>query len=180
MEIRRVATGHDAQGRAVFVSDEAVAPVTLALVPGWEFHRLWGADARPRFPDDGHRPDAPLYFPPLEGFRFAVFTIPPDGGQGVPADLDLEGAIAEFQQKVPGMAEHLETEHPGMHTTATVDVGVVLAGEATLELDDGAKTTLGAGDTYVMNGTRHRWSNKGPVPAVIVVALVGAHHERVS
>src|ERR1700691_590393 len=58
MEIRRVATGHDKDGKAVFVSDEMVAPVTLALLPGSEFHRLWGADATVTFPDDGARPEA--------------------------------------------------------------------------------------------------------------------------
>jgi mannose-6-phosphate isomerase-like protein (cupin superfamily) len=179
MQVRRVATGHDERGRAVFVSDETVDPVTLALLPGWEFHRLWGADVRPTFPDAGHQPDAPLYFPPLEGYRFAFFTVPPDAGSGVPEGLDLDVALAEFQQRLPGMAEHLEVEHPGMHTTATVDAGIVLAGEATLELDDGARVTLRAGDTYVQNGTRHRWSNKGAVPAVVAVTLIGARHGQV-
>jgi mannose-6-phosphate isomerase-like protein (cupin superfamily) len=179
MQVRRVATGHDELGRAVVVSDEAVDPVTLALVPGWEYHGLWGSDVRSSFPDDGRRPDAPLYFPPPDGFRFYFFTVPPDGGAGVPEDLDLESALAEFQERLPGLAEHLEVEHPGMHTTATVDVGVVISGEATLELDDGAKVTLRAGDTYVQNGTRHRWSNRGSVPAVVAVTLIGAHHDRV-
>jgi mannose-6-phosphate isomerase-like protein (cupin superfamily) len=55
---------------------------------------------------------------------------------------------------------------------------VVLSGEATLEFDDGAKATLGAGDTYVQNGTRHRWSNTGDVPAVLAVVLVGANHTK--
>jgi mannose-6-phosphate isomerase-like protein (cupin superfamily) len=179
MDVRRVATGHDDQGRAVFVSDETVSGVTLGLLPGWEFHRLWGSDVRPAFPDAGNRPDSQLYFPPPEGFRFAIFTIPPGDASGVPEDLDLEAAIAEFQERLPGMAEHLEVEHPGMHTTASVDVGVVLSGEATLELDDGARVVLRAGDTYVQNGTRHRWSNKGSVPAIIALALIGAHHDNV-
>jgi hypothetical protein len=33
MDARGVVTGHDAAGKAVFVSDESVAPVTLALLP---------------------------------------------------------------------------------------------------------------------------------------------------
>ena len=77
------------------------------------------------------------------------------------------------------MAEHLERDDPGMHTTASVDTGVVISGSVTLELDDGATVVLHPGDTYVQNGTRHRWSNPGDEPAVIAVALVGAHHERV-
>ena len=35
----------------------------------------------------------------------------------------------------------------------------------------GAKT---ASDTFVQNGTRHRWSNPGTEPAVLFVALIGA------
>jgi mannose-6-phosphate isomerase-like protein (cupin superfamily) len=119
------------------------------------------------------------YFPPVGGFRVGFFTIPPDGGAWAPADLDFGAAIAEFEEKLPGLAEYLEPDHPGMHTTATVDYGVVLSGQAILELDDGAKVTLRPGDSYIQNGTRHRWSNTGDVPAVIAVTLIGAHHTEV-
>ncbi|HEX3981061.1 MAG TPA: hypothetical protein VHW93_07550, partial [Acidimicrobiales bacterium] len=114
MDIRRVATGHDADGKAVFVSDEAVAPVELALVPGMEFHRLWGSDSTVTFPDDGSKPAFRTYFPPTEGFRFGFFTIPPDGGTGAPADLDVAAALVEFEEKLPGMGEFLELDNPGM------------------------------------------------------------------
>jgi mannose-6-phosphate isomerase-like protein (cupin superfamily) len=180
MDARRVVTGHDDAGKAVFVSDETVAPVTLALLPGSEFHQLWGYDSVPTFPDDGSRPAGERYFPPLGGSRFAFFTVPPDGGAGAPADLDVAAAFEEFAQKLPGMTEYLEADEPGMHTTATIDYGVVLSGEVTLELDDGAKVVLRTGDTYVQNGTRHRWSNSGKVPAVLAVVLLGAHHKHVS
>jgi mannose-6-phosphate isomerase-like protein (cupin superfamily) len=179
MDARRVVTGHDTAGKAVFVSDEMVEPVTLALLPGSEFHQLWGSDETAKFPDDGSRPAAPRYFPAVGGFRFGFFTVAPDGGAGAPADLDLPAALAEFESKLPGMAEHLEIDDPGMHTTATIDFGVVLSGAAVLELDNGAKVTLGVGDTYVQNGTRHRWSNPGTEPAVLAVALIGAHHDKV-
>jgi mannose-6-phosphate isomerase-like protein (cupin superfamily) len=180
MEARRVVTGHDTAGKAVFVSDETVAPVTLALMPGSEFHQLWGSDSAPTFPDDGSRPEATRYFPPLGGSRFNFFTIPPDSGAGVPPDLDIGAALEEFAQKLPGLGDYVEVDEPGMHTTATIDYGVVLSGEATLELDDGAKVVLHPGDTYVQNGTRHRWSNTGGVPAVLAVVLIGAHHKHVS
>ena len=180
MDARRVVTGHDAGGKAVFVSDERVAPVTLALMPGSEFHLLWGADTAPTFPDDGSRPIAPRYFPPLDGYRFGFFTIPPNDRAEVPGDLDIAAAFGELQAKLPGMTDYVEVDEPGMHTTATIDFGVVLAGEATLELDDGATVVLGVGDTYVQNGTRHRWSNTGAGPAVLAVALIGAHHGNVT
>lgn len=179
MDVRRVVTGHDADGKAVFVSDEAVAPVVPELLPGNEFHRLWGGDATPHFPDDGSRSDDRAYFPPVGGFRFGFFSIPPDGGAGAPPDLDFAAAMAEFEAKLPGLAGHMEPEAPGMHTTATIDFEVVLSGRVDLELDDGARVTLGVGDTVVQNGTRHRWSNPGAEPAVLAVFICGAEHDRV-
>jgi mannose-6-phosphate isomerase-like protein (cupin superfamily) len=179
MDVRRVVTGHDAEGRAVFVADEQVSPVTLTLLPGTEFHQLWGSDTTCQFPDRGARPEARTYFPPVGGFRVGFFTIPPDGGAGAPADIDIDAALAELEQKLPGMAQHLEPAEPGMHTTATIDFGVVVSGQATLELDDGATVVLKPGDAYVQNGTRHRWSNPGQVPAVLAVALIGAEHAKV-
>lgn len=180
MDVRRVVTGHDAGGKAVFVSDDAVVPATPQLLPGSEFHRLWGTDEAPSFPDDGSMPPHHGYFPPVGGVRFGFFTIPPDGGAGAPSDLDVAAALAELEEALPGMAGHMELDDPGMHTTATVDFEVVLEGEVTLELDDGATVTLRPGDTVVQNGTRHRWSNRGAVPARLAVFIAGAHHDRVT
>jgi quercetin dioxygenase-like cupin family protein len=75
---------------------------------------------------------------------------------------------------LPGMAEVLETDNPGMHTTDTVDFDVILSGEIYLELDDGAEVLLKAGDCVVQNGTRHAWRNRSSENCVIAVTLVGA------
>lgn len=179
MDVRRVVTGHDPDGKAVFVSDVAVAPVTTALAPDSGFHLLWGADAAPHFPDAGDLPAHHTYFPPVGGFRFGHFTLPPADGHGLPPGVDIAAALAEMDEKLPGMMAHLEPGAPGMHTTATVDFEVVLSGTVTLELDDGAMVTLNPGDTVVQNGTRHRWSNPGSEPAVVAVFLCGAHHDKV-
>jgi mannose-6-phosphate isomerase-like protein (cupin superfamily) len=179
MDVRRVVTGHDGSGKAVFVSDERVPPVAPALLPGSEFHGLWGADEAPRFPDDGAQPATTAYFPPVGGFRFGLFTIPPSGGAGIPDGLDVPAALAELEEALPGLMGHMEPGAPGMHTTATVDFEVVLSGTCSLELDDGATVDLGPGDTVVQNGTRHRWSNHGTEPCVLAVFLVGAHHDAV-
>jgi len=179
MDIRRVVTGHDKNGKAIVVDDQMVAPVVLSLVPGHEFHRLWGADSVRSFPDDGSAPASGDYFPPVGGFRFGFFTIPPEGGPGIPPDIDLEAALAEYEGLLPGMGKYVEPDDPGMHTTATVDYGIVISGQATLELDDGAKVILNPGDTYIQNGTRHRWSNTGDVPAVMAITLIGAQHQKV-
>ena len=175
MRIRRVVTGHSPDGRSVFASDEEVEPVTTALNPGVEFHRMWGGDRAPMYPGDGSPPDQPAYFPPVGGYRFGFFTLPPGEQARLPADLDLEAALRELDRKLPGMMSHLEPDNPGMHTTDTVDFEVVISGNVALELDDGAEKVMGPGDTVVQNGTRHRWRNPGPDPVVIAVFMVGAH-----
>jgi mannose-6-phosphate isomerase-like protein (cupin superfamily) len=174
MKVRRVVTGHDRNGKAMFASDQEVDPVTPALLPGTEFHRLWGADQAPAFPDDGGPTAQPSYFPPLGGYRFGLVTTPPALGSA-PADLDLQAALAEMEEKLPGVLAYLEPDNPGMHTTDTIDFEVVLSGELVLELDDGVEKVLRPGDTVVQNGTRHRWSNRGTEPAVMAVFMVGAH-----
>jgi len=174
MRVRRVVTGHDGNGKAVFASDQQLDPLTVALVPGAEFHRLWGADQAPAFPDDGDPTAQPSYFPPVGGYRFALFSVPP-GTVSVPVDLDLQAGLAEMEEKLPGLLAHVEPDNPGMHTSDTIDFEVVLAGEVILELDDGVETMLRPGDTVVKNGTRHRWGNRGTEPAVLAVFLIGAH-----
>jgi len=174
MNVRRVVTGQDASGKSVFVSDEEVEPITLALLPGTEFHRLWGADETPKLPTDGTPTSQHDYFPPGGGFRWGLFTLPPSS-VAAPENIDIAAALQELEEKLPGMAAHMEPDHPGMHTTHTVDFEVVLSGEITLELDDGAEVVLKPGDTVVQNGTRHAWHNRGDVPAVIVVGIIGAH-----
>jgi mannose-6-phosphate isomerase-like protein (cupin superfamily) len=174
VRVRRVVTGHDGNGKAVFAADEHVDPVMVALVPRAEFHLLWGADHPPTFPDDGGPTPQPSYFPPVGGYRFGLFTLPP-APASEPAELDLEAALAEIEEKLPGMLAHMEPDNPGMHTTDTIDFEVILSGEVVLELDDGAERVLRPGDTVVQNGTRHRWANRGTEPAVVAVILLGAH-----
>jgi mannose-6-phosphate isomerase-like protein (cupin superfamily) len=126
-----------------------------------------------KLPTDGAPPAQPHYFPGVGGFRFGFFTLGPHGAR-VAEGIDINAAIAELSEKLPGLAEHMEQDNPGMHTTDTIDYGVVVSGEVVLELDDGAETTLHAGDAYIQNGTRHRWHNRTDQPAVIAIAIVGA------
>ncbi len=172
MKVRRVTTGHDQLGKAIVSSDTTVDGTALTLLPGAEFHRLWGADVPPRFPDAGTEPAGPGYFPPLGGFRFMMFTVAPHS-TSKRAAVDRHALAAEMEAKLPGMATHMEPNHPGMHTTDTIDFEYIISGEVWLDLDDGATVQLRAGDTVVQNGTRHRWRNEGAEPCRIVVFMVG-------
>jgi mannose-6-phosphate isomerase-like protein (cupin superfamily) len=173
MNIRCIVTGRSKEGKSIVVRDSEVAPVTAALLPGYEFHRLWGAESAPELPGDGANPVPPAYFPPAGGFRFGFFTIPPHS-EKIAAQVDLFPALAELQQKLPGLVEVMEPDRPGMHTTDTVDYDVVVSGEVWMELDDGAEVHLKAGDCLVQNGTRHAWHNRSDQPCVIAVTLIGA------
>ncbi|UJL30442.1 cupin domain-containing protein [Mycolicibacterium sp. jd] len=177
MDVRRVVTGHDASGKSVFVSDEKVAPRVPVLLPGSEFTLLWGGDTTPQFPDDGSMPNWHTYFPPIGGFRFSMFTLPPGAAAASEAEeIDAEAALADAEEKLPGLLAYMDPSDPGMHTTDTIDFEVVLEGTVILELDDGAEVTLHPGDTVVQNGTRHRWRNPGDVPARLALFVAGAQH----
>jgi mannose-6-phosphate isomerase-like protein (cupin superfamily) len=177
MDVRRVVTGHDASGKSVFVSDETVAPVEPMMLPKAEFHLLWGGDEAPQFPDDGSMPQWHTYFPPVGGFRFGLFSVPPDTTAA--PDMDVEAALEDAEAKLPGLLRYLDRSDPGMHTTDTIDFEVVLEGTIVLELDDGAEVTLHPGDTVVQNGTRHRWRNPGDVTARVALFICGASHAKV-
>jgi quercetin dioxygenase-like cupin family protein len=81
-------------------------------------------------------------------------------------------AVAENLAISPGLAELFEPD--GMHTTPTIDYGIVLEGEIWLELDEGRSRLIRKHDVVVQNGTRHAWRNKSDQPATLAVVLIGA------
>ncbi|SPL97143.1 Bll6423 protein [[Actinomadura] parvosata subsp. kistnae] len=172
-------TGHDAQGKARVVDDRDVEPITSELMPGSAFFRLWGRDERPTFPDDGSPRPAETWYPPRDGSRFMINTVPP-GEPAPPPGLDTTAALEELERQMPGALAANEPGTAGMHTTDSLDYVLVLSGEATLELDDGEQTVLRAGDVLIQNGTRHAWHNYGTEPCTIVGVAIGADRERPS
>ncbi len=132
-----------------------------------------GADSVPDLPDTGAARPAGQYFPPPGGYRVGTFTVPPASAAAA-QDVDMDAAMGEIEEKLPGMIGHMEPDHPGMHTTETVDFEYVISGRIVLELDDGASVELGPGDTVVQNGTRHAWRNPFDEPCTLVVVLIGA------
>ena len=171
-KVRRVVTGVDEQGRSVVISDSAVSPLTARAVPGYAWHRLWSFDAPPVVPNDGRPMHAPAHFPPPEGVRFIVFTVPPRTTASA-GSVDPEAA-RELEEKFPGRAAHMESDQTGLHTTATIDLIYILSGEVSLELDDGKEVHLRAGDTVVQNGVRHAWRNYSDHPCSLVACILGA------
>jgi mannose-6-phosphate isomerase-like protein (cupin superfamily) len=173
MQVRRVVTGEDANGKAVFVEDAVVEGRSPALLSGTVFHQLWGSDGQVALPSDGTEPAWSRFFPPADGFRFLIWSAAPETSS-LPEGLDFGAAVTELQELLPGLADFNEPDNPGMHTTQTVDLDLVLEGEIWLELDDGEEVLLGPGDCVIQNGTRHAWHNRSSEPATMLSVLVGA------
>ena len=181
MDVRRVVTGHDADGKAVFVSDGPVAPITTDAAAGQRVPPAVGRRRGAALPRRGRAARrTTTYFPPVGGFRFGHFTLPPEGSAALPADLDIGAALAELDEKLPGMTGHMEPDAPGhAHHRHHRLRGGALGLRSPSSSTTARTVTLDPGDTVVQNGTRHRWSNPGDVPVVIAVFLIGAHHDRV-
>lgn len=173
---RRVVTGIR-DGKAVFVSDAAVpnAHVHLAT-PGLVSAVAWATAPVPTLPQDGSEAAPPgIRITPDPGqTRLLIVSFPPDAVMADPR-FDPAAAGAEYAQHLPGLAELFEHEHPGMHTTDTVDYDIVLDGEIWLELDDGAQTRMRTGDIAIQCGTRHAWRNKSERTATMAFVLIGAN-----
>jgi len=162
---RLVITGHDPRGRAVIVSDRIEPEIELAGA-GVRARFLWGRDDIATFPDDGAVPDQAGGMPPPGGFRYSTLSI-------------AAGATGDYHEFiVRALGDMAEPDVPGFHQTPTLDVIIVLEGELVLELDDGEQRVLGAGDSVVLNGVRHRWHNRGTETAVLAAVVIGARTTR--
>jgi quercetin dioxygenase-like cupin family protein len=142
--IRRVVTGHDAQGKAVVQIDAPCGDFVRARPNGFVYN-IWTTDTHPAN-NDG---DADA------GRRPGVFTMVPDG---------TVFRILDFH---PGVSQRV-------HRTDTIDYIVVMSGEIDMELETGEEVHLRAGDVMVQRGTVHNWINRGSVPCVMAIVLVHA------
>jgi mannose-6-phosphate isomerase-like protein (cupin superfamily) len=178
---RRALTGRDTAGKSIFKSfDVTPNVVVIDSNPGLTFYELYSTEGTPSL--TGLEPDPMLQktkaFPAPGGTNFRLISYPPKrpAGWKPPAGVTFESALEELGEKVPGMGDYFDRSSPearGMHTTETVDYGVVVRGEMTLELDDGKLIHLRQGDCIVQNGTRHRWRNPGTEPCLMAFVSVG-------
>ena len=171
--MRRVVTGHDANGRSVVTSDGPIPRSReFTSLPGWVSRLPWATEPGEPVSRTGEDPTPKItsLLPAPGGTRFIVLTFPPDTAMTDPL-FDPVAFDQEQRTDSPGIADLMEPD--GMHTTPTVDYGLVLQGEIVLELDDGKCTPLSAGDIVIQNGTRHAWRNRGDQPATMAFVLIG-------
>ena len=155
---RRVVTGHDADGRAVFLSD-GVAPKTIDRGPQAvsEVLVLPGPPADATAGGDSSEQGFPLH-PSAGGATVRLIRLPPPAAG---SSLDSQWL------RVAGD----DPDRPGTHTTDTLDFEVIVDGEIVLGLDDG-EHQLRAGDVVVQRGTAHRWRVTGDRPCTYLAVMV--------
>lgn len=175
---RRVLTGRDAANKSVFVAVGASPRViTFDTLPGIIFWEMYATDETPAL--TGREPDpVPALrnlIPGSRGSRFRLVQFPPRPPEArQPTAAQIAAMKKEVAEKIPGFGEHFEWDNFPMHTTDTLDYGVVIRGEIVLELDDGKTTHMKQGDCVVQNGTRHRWSNPLAEPCLMCFIMIGA------
>lgn len=173
-----IVTGHDDSGTPVI---DRVAPF-----PGFEFYQhtpgfasslVWHMAASPTLRKSLHAPETPAsVLPAPGGTSVIVVEFPPDSAE-LPSDFDPQAAGDELCARLPGLGECFEPDAPGFHRTDTIDYGVVLQGEMTLDLDGGRIQVVRQGDIVVQNGTRHAWRNHTSTPSRMLFVMIGASNQ---
>jgi mannose-6-phosphate isomerase-like protein (cupin superfamily) len=111
--------------------------------------------------------------PPENGLIFRALEIPPDIKDTRKLTEVLQELNKEVKQKYPPTEKEL-ARHPSMHRTDTCDMFVVAYGEIYL-VTDTDEILLKPGDTAIVKGVNHAWSNKSDKPCMIIGVMVHAH-----
>jgi len=151
MQVRRIVTGHDTNGKAIVAADETFTAVESPTRPGISRVEIWSTDAMPVDNSEGAAVEAQR-----AGFVKRYNYV----GTG-------QGTVVRVTEFAPGAPKF-------MHRTETVDYAILLKGECDLELDDGKTVHMRPGDIVVQRGTMHAWVNNGTEPCVFAFVLIDA------
>jgi quercetin dioxygenase-like cupin family protein len=110
--------------------------------------------------------------PAVNGLMFRVLELPPDLKDPQKQLEFVQEMNKVTKQKYQSTAEDL-ARHPTMHRTDTLDLAVVVSGEIYL-MTDTDETLLKAGDTAVIKGVNHAWSNRSDKPCLMMGVLIHA------
>lgn len=148
--VRRIVTGHDADGKAVVATDERLTAVSRGIGAHITGCEMWSTDRMPV--DNSAAADAAQRAGFVKRYNYV--------GTG-------QGTTFRITEWAPGHAIF-------PHRTETVDYAILLAGEIDLEFDSGEVVHLKPGDVVIQRGTMHTWVNRGSVPAVTAFILIDA------
>ncbi len=122
LEVRRIVTGHDANGKAIIKTDERLPAVSRLGRPHIAGCEIWSTDRMPA--DNSQAADAAQ----RKGFVTRYNYV----GTG-------QGTVVRITEFAPGAPKF-------MHRTETVDYALLLSGACDLELDSGEVAHLKPGD----------------------------------
>jgi hypothetical protein len=170
--IRRVVTGHNAQGKSIFIMDGPAPKVMDRGTAATAVTELWETGATPASNAGGADPTDHDFrlMPPKNGSVFRIIAYPPDKERvaalrqaGTQHDSAREGYVRDLGN----------ARHPGFHKTDSIDYAIVLSGEIYALMDEG-EVLLKTGDVLVQRGTSHAWSNRTDEPAYVAFVLIDA------
>lgn len=173
--LRRIVTGHDAQNRAIILSDAPPPRIQRIGEQGPTFYEVWNTRETPAPIDraSGEPLEERLTLqPPKHGTRIRVLDIPPETVEM--KNIDARSArehFAEVGAADASTAGQATAPHPFMHRTETIDYGIVLEGEITLIVDRD-ETLVKAGDIVIQRGTNHAWANRSGANCRIAFILI--------
>ncbi|MBA2963513.1 cupin domain-containing protein [Ramlibacter sp. CGMCC 1.13660] len=178
--VRRVVTGHDANGKAIVLSDGPSPFIhTTPLRPGYVSTDIFRTLETPAS-IAGETAETTLgprrQLPTPRGSVIRVNVFPPDRGSLDGMDVTTSSQLFESLGNPAGHTYAASGRHPLMHRTETIDYAIVLDGEITMLLDD-SEVVLRAGDILVQCGTNHAWSNRSDAPATVVFVLIDGKYE---
>jgi len=167
---RRIVTGHDADGKAVILIDDA-PQIRKRPGSGTEVQQFWVTERTPAEEVGAKDPTDKIKGtnPPLSGSHFRLLEIPPE------KDHPRTEAEAEAHRKTQGVEVGPlgKGKHPGMHRTHSIDYAIIVKGEIDMMLDD-SEVHCREGDVVIQQGTDHAWVNRGDKPCQIAFILIGA------
>jgi hypothetical protein len=164
-QARRVVSGFDENGRSTIVAD-AYTTRRVAM-PAFTVCDIWETKSLPvPMTQDAAEGEVTL-LPPTTGFTYRVTTFPPDSEWDSTSYGDSLGGM--------GGADAMSdaTNIPGMHVHETVDIVTIVSGEVYVVLE-AAETLLRQGDTVILRGAMHAWSNRSDKPCTLVSLMMGA------
>lgn len=168
--VRRVVTGHHADGRSTVVFD-GPAPNVKQRQAGNGSTLVWVTEESPAavagVADRAAREIGVP--PPRRGTIFRVAEFPPGVGGEV---RDNATVLRDFGIGADVARGH-PPRHPAIHRTRSLDYVIVLEGEIDLLLDDG-EVRLAAGDVVVQRGTNHAWINRGRATCRLGMVFIDA------
>ena len=179
-EIRRVVTGHDADGKATVLSD---GPAPFVHVnprnPEDISTDIWRTGNTPVTIAAQHEETTlgpRRQMPTANGTVIRINRFAPETDEV--RDMSPEAARAAFAAlgNEPASTFGRGGHHPMMHRTETIDYALILSGEITMILDD-QDVLLKAGDVVVQCGTNHAWSNRSGAVCEVMFVLIDGEFE---